>query len=72
MILTGEPEAQLLSAVRGSIILLTTAEMYHGEKQLTSHTYLEGSWPAYSVSDVFPCQEPLYLQVILYVSALPK
>lgn len=51
MILTGEPEAQLLSAVRGSIILLTKAEMYHGEKKLTSHIYLEGSWPAYSVSD---------------------
>lgn len=35
MILTGEPEAQLLSAVRSSITLLTKAEMYHGEIILT-------------------------------------
>lgn len=43
MILTEELEAQLLSAVRGSIILLTKAEMYHGEKNLTSHTYLKAT-----------------------------
>lgn len=35
MILTGEPEAQLLSAVRGSMTLLPKAEMCHGEIILT-------------------------------------
>lgn len=32
MVLTDEPEAQLLSAVRGSIMLLTKTKVYHGEK----------------------------------------